>query len=477
MVADLGGVGTWTDVAVRAFGDGAVIVANDATAVQAELVRLGRLADLLTGPVTGLGGRVAFAEQVGTLLGRSTSGAAPAGVGVLVAHLDRFRPIGLAHGWRGRAEVLAVLADRLGALLAPGSSLTQPSDDTFVLAVIAEATNVAELAETVRAVVSRPVSLPAAAVVVTASVGYALGSAGDDPERLVHDAELAAVAAALEGGDRVFGASEDRRQLSLWRHQLEQALRRALTEDGFRIQYQPEIELATGRVIGAEALLRWEHEPWRDRSPAEVVALAEEVGLIGVLGEWVLRAACADAASWTVPPGDSPYVAVNVSALQMADPRFNGVVAAALAASGLDPGRLCLELTETASFEDLDALRDRLVEIKRLGVSIALDDFGAGYAGLDRVSVLPVDMLKLDARFVAGMHQDQARFAVVEAAVALAQRLGMRVIAEGVEGLVEEDTLARLGYDAVQGYAVGAPMSSDELVRELARPARQRAER
>jgi len=254
VVADLGGVGTWTDVAVRAFGDGAVIVANDATAVQAELVRLGRLADLLTGPVTGLGGRVAFAEQVGTLLGRSTSGAAPAGVGVLVAHLDRFRPIGLAHGWRGRAEVLAVLADRLGALLAPGSSLTQPSDDTFVLAVIAEATNVAELAETVRAVVSRPVSLPAAAVVVTASVGYALGSAGDDPERLVHDAELAAVAAALEGGDRVFGASEDRRQLSLWRHQLEQALRRALTEDGFRIQYQPEIELATGRVIGAEAL-------------------------------------------------------------------------------------------------------------------------------------------------------------------------------------------------------------------------------
>jgi EAL domain-containing protein (putative c-di-GMP-specific phosphodiesterase class I)/GGDEF domain-containing protein len=467
VIAGLGGPGTWTEIAVRPFGDGAVLLGSDVTATRVELERLNRLADLLTGPVTGLGGRIAFTGKVAELL--ELAGAGP--VGVVVAHLDRFRPVGLAHGWRGRAEVLAVLADRLASVVPSGSLLNQPSDDTFAMSVRADPMTLAALAEEVRSTISRPLSLSAAAVVITASVGFSSGHHGDDAERLVHDAELAAVAAALDGGDRVLGASEDRRQLTLWRHQLEQALRRALTEDGFRVLYQPEIELATGRVIGAEALLRWEHEPWRDRSPGEVVALAEQVGLIGVLGEWVLRKACGHAASWSLPPGEAPYVAVNVSALQVADPRFGDVVASALATSGLEPGRLCLELTETASVSDIDLLRERLLSLKTLGVSIALDDFGTGYAGLDQVSRLPVDIVKLDARFVAGMQSDEARLAVVEAAVELASRLGVRLIAEGVEELLQEAMLTRLGYHAAQGFVVGLPGDSADLERELWRRA------
>jgi EAL domain-containing protein (putative c-di-GMP-specific phosphodiesterase class I) len=245
--------------------------------------------------------------------------------------------------------------------------------------------------------------------------------------------------------------------------QMESALRRAIDEGGLEVFYQPEIDLGTGRVMGFEALARWDH-PTEGRLTAEsFIDLAEDTGLVVDLGDRVLREACAQAARWgRGPDGPPPTVRVNLSARQLAQADVVARVVSALAAAGIDGTCLCVEVTEAALMADRANAQAVLDELRRLGVTVAVDDFGTGWSSLAHLKRLPVDVLKIDRSFVDGLGIDPDDSDVVAAVVALARSLGLRVVAEGVETRRQLDELRRLGCDGAQGYLFARPLPADQ---------------
>jgi EAL domain-containing protein (putative c-di-GMP-specific phosphodiesterase class I) len=249
----------------------------------------------------------------------------------------------------------------------------------------------------------------------------------------------------------------------------ERELRRALGKAEFRLVYQAELSLESGRVLGAEALLRWDH-PTRGRlSPQHFIADAEVTGLIIPIGTWAIRQACRQAADWPMVIDTDPlFVAVNLSARQLSDAGLPDIVADALADAKLPANRLCLEITESAVFERFDVAVTTLSRLRATGVLIALDDFGTGYSSLAYLRRLPVDILKIDRSFIARLVDDVRDRAIVEAVVSIARTFGLRVVAEGVESGEQLALLRRLGCDVAQGYDIGRPGEPGEVI-ELAR--------
>jgi EAL domain-containing protein (putative c-di-GMP-specific phosphodiesterase class I) len=304
---------------------------------------------------------------------------------------------------------------------------------------------------------------------VTASFGVRTASAGAaEPEELLRDADAAMYRAKELGKARceIFDASMHERAVE--RLDLEGGLRGAVERGELRVLYQPQVELASGHIVGAEALVRWEHPARGLVVPPVFIPIAEQTGLIVPIGAWVLRQACAQAATWADSTGRRLTVSVNVSPRQLADDDFPATVSAALAETGLEPELLCLEITESAVMADPDAAAEALSELKALGVHLAIDDFGTGYSSLGQLkALLPVDTIKIDKSFVDGITTAGEDRAIVDAVLRLASGLGLAAVAEGVETVEQARELLELGCGLSQGYHFARPQPAAELERML----------
>jgi EAL domain-containing protein (putative c-di-GMP-specific phosphodiesterase class I) len=296
-------------------------------------------------------------------------------------------------------------------------------------------------------------------VFLSTSVGIALangrtgGRAAERPDDLIRDADAAMYRAKDLGKARYELFDTAMRAQAMRRLELENALRRAVERDELRLHLQPEIAVDTGVIVGFEALVRWDHPERGLLGPAEFVPLAEETGLIGAVGAWVLRRACAIAASWRAQPG--LVMSVNVSARQLATGDFVELVASVLDETGLAPGMLCLELTESAVIES--GAKATLEGLKRLGVQLAIDDFGTGWSSLGHLRRFPIDVVKLDRSFVSGLGREPQDASIAAAIISLAHALGLSTVAEGIETGEQLSILASLGCDLGQGYLFARP--------------------
>jgi predicted signal transduction protein with EAL and GGDEF domain len=335
----------------------------------------------------------------------------------------------------------------------------------------ADATGVAE--RIVRAM-RLPVALEGKEVVVGASIGIAVADGTDGVEELLRNADVALYEAKARGKRRHATYAPGMHAAALARLDLEADLRAALAAQSLTLYYQPIVALETGRVVGAEALLRWQHPTRGPVSPVEFVPVAEESGLIVPLGRWVMREACRQLAAWDAawdPDGTGPHdpllLSVNLSARQLHDPALRDDVAAAMADHHVHPSRLVLELTESAMMQDPDGALVRFRELKAMGLRLALDDFGTGYSSLGHLRRFPVDVLKIDRSFVRELAPGAAfgggDAALVRAIVRMSDALGLRTVAEGIEHAAQADTLRALGCGFGQGFAYAPPLAPAEF--------------
>lgn len=302
------------------------------------------------------------------------------------------------------------------------------------------------------------IGIPQAGDGIGIAVGIAAGPAEENSELFRH-ASIAASEAAV-GDVQVFDAARD--VLVQRRRRLEIDIRSAVDLGQLRLVFQPEVDLASGEVAMAEALVRWDHPLDGAVSPSEFVPLAERSGAINRLGEWVLARVCAEASNLCASPGGPERIAINLSAAQLRDPHFARSVKAILASTGVDPTQLCFEVTESVVLADGCDV-SVLWDLRDAGALVAIDDFGTGYSSLSYLKRLPIDVLKIDQSFVAGLGQDDDDATIVRAIIRLARGLGLRVVAEGVETAIQASVLQRFGCDVAQGFAFGVPMDAAAL--------------
>jgi diguanylate cyclase (GGDEF)-like protein len=413
-------------------------------------------------PLTGLPNRVLGLDRIKRAL--QAAGENPARVAVVSVDLDRFKVINASLGYRTGDDVLSGAATRFAAVLEPTDTVARSGGDGFLICRPDVADNRAAegLAAHVLDCLVEPFAVAGTDLAVTASVGIARGRRGVSPEDLVRDADTAMYSAKEAGGGRFRLIDDELRSRSSERLSLEADLRVALAQDQLHVEYQPVVNMLNGQITGAEALLRWTHPTRGPVSPLTFIPLAEESGLIGPIGQWVLEQACRQAADWSAA-GHRLRVAVNVSGLQLHDVGFLSQVAAALHATGLDPSQLCLELTETTLMDDAMRVTDLLHELKDVGVDLSVDDFGTGYSSLAYLKRFPVDELKIDRCFVQNVGDPGQDQTLVSAMVAMGHALGLHVVAEGVETHAQMATLLTLGCRTAQGYLFSKPQSASRI--------------
>jgi diguanylate cyclase (GGDEF)-like protein len=412
-------------------------------------------------PLTGLANRAAFSRRLqDTLEILKAPGPSPA---LLLLDLDDFKTINDSLGHSSGDEVLRVVAERLRGCLGPGDLAARLGGDEFAVLVprVADEEEAVALGERLAAILRTPVTVAGREVLARASVGVRLARGGDeDPERLLRDADMAMYAAKTAGraGVRVFDTAMHTRAVQ--RLDFEAALRRAVIRQQFTVRYQPVVELPGGRLAGLEALVRWDHPERGLVMPGEFVSLAEDTGLIVPIGRWVLHAACQAARDWQrrFPLQPQPFLSVNLSVRQLQQPDLLEDVAGALDASGLNPNQLMLEITESVLATDQEAMLERLIGLRALGVHLAIDDFGTGYSSLAYLKHLPVDILKLAKPFVDGLLHGAGEAALTNAILRIADLLDLRVIAEGIEQEAQAAELARLGCPYGQGFHFARPL-------------------
>ena len=384
--------------------------------------------------------------------------------------LDRFKAVNDTLGHQMGDELLKQVAGRLQKTVGDAGMVGRLGGDEFKVIVPREGNRdrLGALAEAIIAALSRPYYIDGATISIGCSIGIAIAPEhGDDPEALVRNADLALYAAKGDGrGVHRFYRNE-LLEGAQYRRQLEDDLRQALQHNQLHLAYQAVVSTADERIVGYEALLRWNHPTRGLVSPAEFIPVAEECGMIEAIGEWVMRTACAEAATW------APHVrvAVNVSPIQFANPALPSLVTSALATSGLPPSRLELEITEGV-FLNEDASSERMfAALKRIGVRLALDDFGTGYSSLGYLKKAPFDKIKIDQSFVRGaINESNRNAAIIKAIVTLADTLGMETTAEGVEQQDEIALIRDLGCSHIQGYVYGKPAPAETVHAQLAQP-------
>ena len=381
---------------------------------------------------------------------------------LLVARLDinRFQDINNVHGTAVGDQILTMLGHRLEDAAGRRGIVSRFAGDDFAIAVsaLASAEEAQELANKISQIANQPVELNGESIALSTVMGAAIApNDGEVSEKLVSYAELALVQARDDGqvlGFYELGMNEAFRE----RAYLEQELAAALRTGGLSVAYQPVVRTLDQSLVGFEALARWPHPELGMISPAKFVPLAESTGLIGELGRFVLRSACAQAASWNQSSAGPIMVAVNVSARQMDDDSFVEEVAAVLAETGLPAECLELEVTESVIMSDFEAIRSRLQRLRDLGVHVAVDDFGTGYSSLAVLKQLPVSKLKVDRSFVQDLNTSEEGDAIVAAILELAQSMNLSVTAEGVETPEQLEFLRARQCQTVQGYLISPPL-------------------
>jgi diguanylate cyclase (GGDEF)-like protein len=414
--------------------------------------------------LTGLGNRLLFREHLTNAL-KESSPQHP--VAVLLVDLDGFKAVNDTLGHSIGDLLLKSMAGRLRDAIGAGDRLARLGGDEFaILQVSAAQSETIALAEEIIKVVSEACEIEGHVVSVGASIGIATGQGGAlGTETLLKSAEVAMYNAKADGRGtyRMFDPEMD--AIAQLRRGLERDLRTALVQSGFRLFYQPLVDMQSKKVVAFEALMRWEHPDRGLVPPSEFIHVAEEMGLIVQLGEWALRQACAEAMKW---PQDI-RVSVNLSPLQFTKGNLAATVAHALASSGLPASRLELEITESVLFEDSDANVATLNQLRGLGVRISMDDFGTGYSSIGNLRSFPFDKIKIDQSFVKNLMVDEGSRAIVRAVMGLGAAFGLTTTAEGVETAEQMACLDLEGCSEVQGYLYSRPVPADEVMTLLAR--------
>ncbi|RZL25706.1 MAG: bifunctional diguanylate cyclase/phosphodiesterase, partial [Sphingomonas sp.] len=382
--------------------------------------------------------------------------------------LDRFKAINDSLGHPAGDALLRVVAERMQAVVRSYDTVARLGGDEFaiVLPHLAEPCSANAIANRLIAAVSEPIDLDGHKVEIGVSIGFTVCTGGDvGADELFKRADIALYEAKAAGRStsREFCAEAGARIAT--HGQLGLDMKEAIRRGEFRLMYQPVVVAETGAVVAFEALMRWRHPVRGEISPAVFIPVAEETGLIVPLGVWALQEACREAMHWPA----HVRVAVNVSAVQLRREGLETAVLAALAASGLSPNRLKLEVTESVLMQDADAALACLHRLRGLGVLIALDDFGTGYSSLSYLRRFPFDRLKIDRAFIRDIADPDAA-AIVRAVVSLGERLGMGIVAEGVETAEQLDLVRQEGCHEVQGFLFSRPLPADEALAYLQLP-------
>lgn len=393
-------------------------------------------------------------------------------VAVLLLDMDKFTEINDAFGHETGDEILCALADRIKTVIREEDMLARIGGDEFIVLQVGveQPAGAAHLADRLLNFLAKPYEVGSSTVRCRASIGVAVApSDAEDWDKLLSCADAALKKSKASGRNTVsfFEAGMDAAIRERWLLELD--LRRALESNAFRLAYQPVYGLRGRALIGFEALLRWP-DGWEPKSPAEFIPVAEECGLIRPIGAWALSQACKTAADWKAPL----KVAVNLSPVQFRSGNIVDTVKEALEASGLDPARLELEVTEGVWIQNTDVVLEQLEQLRKMGVSIALDDFGTGYSSLAYLWRFPFDKVKIDRSLVSGMDVDLKAAAVVNTIIALGKSLDLTITAEGVETRAQAEALELAGCDQVQGFLFSRPLlppSVDELIASETIPA------
>ncbi len=461
------GVHVQLEVLVAPFGDGRFVLAlRDVSETRRLEERLGALAH--RDPLTGLPNRRLFEDRLEIALAQAHRYRHR--VALLFIDLDRFKQVNDSFGHAAGDELLRGVAERLSAAVREGDTVARLAGDEFTLLLpgIHYAEDLAAISRKLVESLRKPFRLQNRDVHVTASGGISLyPEDGEEGEALLKCADTAMYRAKERGRDNFQLFSPAMAEKALERRSLEDSLRAALEKQELTLHYQPCLELATGRVVGVEALLRWLRPELGVMPPKDFMALADFTGVMLSVGPWVLETACRQAREWQRRGSRGLRLMVNLSAHELQQEDFVVHVEKALAASGLPPDSLHLEIPEGYAMQDLARTIETLRGLRSVGVHLAIDGFGAGFTSLAHLCQLPVDTLKIDLSFVRGATTDADDASVVTAVIAVAHSLGLRVIAQGVETEAQVALLRSLGCDEVQGYLWSPPVPPAECERIL----------
>jgi diguanylate cyclase (GGDEF)-like protein len=411
--------------------------------------------------LTDLANRVLLNERLEQALSRFQGGQM---VAVHHLDLDQFKAVNDTFGHPAGDKLLKIVADRLRGLVRETDTIARMGGDEFVIvqAPVAEPAEATALAQQIIEWMCEPYDIDGHQAIVGASIGIAVSPGdGSIPDKLLRNADLALYRAKGDGRGtfRFFEPAMDEQMQT--RRIMEQDLRKALPAGEFELYYQPVVSLESNEISGFEALIRWNHPEQGLVAPATFIPLAEEIGFIVPLGEWVIRQACVTAAQWP----EHLHVAVNISAAQFRGSSLMSIIVNALATSGLHPTRLEIEITETVLLHDKEATLATLHQLRALGIRIAMDDFGTGYSSLTYLQCFPFDKIKIDRSFVKDITENTGSLYIVRAVAALANGMGMAATAEGVETSEQLDKIVAEGCTEMQGYLFSRPLPVHEIER------------
>ena len=415
-------------------------------------------------PLTGLPNRALLQDRLAQALSEARRSGRQ--LAVLLLDLDQFKTVNDSLGHGVGDQLLTIAARRMREALRETDTVGRLGGDEFLILLkdLPDRAAVLPVLQGLQACLGAPLLLEGAELRISASFGVALyPEHGQDAETLQRCADVAMYSAKARGRNTYSFFDAGMRNGALERIRLQSGLARALEAGELELHFQPQVELASGRMVGAEALLRWRTRDGQRMPPGQFIPVAEESGLIVPIGAWVVREACRQAAAWPAVDGRKPSVAVNLSVLQFRQGGLDEVLRAALADSGLEPARLELELTESILIDDPGHVLEQVTALKRRGVTLAIDDFGTGYSSLSYLTRFPVDKLKIDQSFLRERGEPARDRLIVEAIIGLARNLGLACIAEGVESAEVAERLRTLGCDYAQGYHFARPLPGPEL--------------
>lgn len=422
------------------------------------------LAKANTDVLTGLASRLFLSDQIDRALHAPESSVAS----VMLLDLDGFKNVNDTFGHATGDELLFAVAERIRATIRPDDCCARLGGDEFaVLLQHADLPHVTDVARRLLDTMAEPIALARGRVAITASIGIASLEGSANAQDVLGDADVAMYEAKAAGRNRLSVFQRDMQERRAARLELEAELRDALERQEFELYYQPVVHLGTGSVIGTEALLRWNH-PRRGRlAPDQFLAVAEEIGVMVALGDWILNEACHQASRWQpADPAKVLTMAINLSGPEMLAADSVSRVRDVLSATGLPGELLVLEITERLLISDAPVIRKRIEEFKALGVRIAIDDFGTGYSSLAYLREFPVDILKIDQSFVKPLGIDTQATALLRSIIAIADALKLDIIVEGVETQTQVEILTGLGCEVAQGFHFARPGPAD-LIRQL----------